>query len=157
MLTSFHRSPGQPFRSPNVSDTGGVMFGPLGHVATRGLRLAVRVATIPSPQAAAKRYALQVGAAVTAMGVRKAADLAEEKIEELADQGSLSPKTAAVASGLVRATSAGVSVTAAVVSNAAGSVIGGNELVRLIDAIHDATRNPATAQAENIADPKKES
>jgi hypothetical protein len=130
------------------------MFGQLRQVATRGLRVAVRVAASPGPQASAKRYALQVGAAVTAMGVRKAADLAEEKIEELETRGSLSPKAAAVASGLVRATSAGVSVTAAVVSNTAGSVIGGNELVRLVDAVRDAARNPATAQTDlkSIAD-----
>jgi len=127
----------------------------VGRVATRGWQLAVRVATSPGAQAAAKQYALQVGAAVTAIGVRKAAGMVEEKIEELKDRGSLSPKAAAAASGVVRTASAGVSVMAAVVGNAAGSVIGGNELVRLVDAVRDAVRSPAaTAQADpkNTAD-----
>ena len=121
----------------------------VGRVATRGWQLAVRVATSASAQAAAKQYALQVGAAVAAMGAKKAADMAENKIEKLEDRGTLSSKAAAVASGVVRVTSAGVSVMAAVVSNAAVGVIGGNELVRLIHAVRHAARNPATtAQAD---------
>lgn len=121
----------------------------VGQVASRGWRLAVRVAASPGPQAAAKRYALQVGAAVTAVVVRKAAGVAEEKIEELQERGSLSPTAAAVATGVVRATSAGVTVTAAVVGNAAATVIGGDELVRLINAVREATRDStATAQPD---------
>jgi hypothetical protein len=125
----------------------------VGQMATRGWRLAVRVATSPGTQAAAKRYALQVGVAVTAMGVRKAADIVEEKIEELEGRGSLSPKAAAVASGVVRVTSAGVSVTAAVVNNAAGAVIGGDELVRLVDAVRDATRDTGATALPSLKNP----
>jgi hypothetical protein len=135
------------------------MFDRLGKVATRGLQLAVKVATSPSTQAAAKQYALQMGAAVTAVAVRKAADMVEGKIEELEDRGSLSPKTAAAAAGVVRATSTGVTVTAAVVGNAAGTVIGANELVRFVETVRDAIRNPATTPQpalENAAnDPPK--
>jgi hypothetical protein len=119
------------------------MFDQIAGQAARGWRLAVRVATSPGTQATAKRYALQVGAAATAVVVRKAAGLVEEKIEELQDQGSLSPTAAAVVTGVVRATSTGVSVTAAVVGNAAATVIGGDELVRLIEAVRDAARDAA--------------
>lgn len=126
------------------------MFDRLGRVATRGLQLAVRVATSPSTQAAAKQYALQVGAAVTAVAVRKAADAVEGKIEDLEDRGTLSPKTAAVAAGVVRATSTGVTVTAAVVGNAAGTVIGANELVRFVETVRDVILNPVTTSPPDL-------
>jgi len=129
------------------------MLDRFGRVATRGWQLAVKVATSSNAQAAAKHYALQVGATVTVMGVKKAANMAEEKIRDLKDRGSLSSKAAAVASGVVRATSAGVSVTAAVVSNAAAGVIGGNELVRLVDAVRDAVRNPAASAQDDLKKP----
>ncbi|MGH4011654.1 MAG: hypothetical protein ACRDTH_26400, partial [Pseudonocardiaceae bacterium] len=75
--------------------------------------------------------------------VRKAADMAEDKIEELEARGSLSPKAAAVTSGAVRVANVGASVAAAAVSSAAGSAIKGDESVRLVDAVRGAARNPA--------------
>lgn len=136
----------------------------VGQVATRGWKLALRVAAAPGAQATAKRYALQVGAAVTAVVVRKAADMAEEKIEELQDRGSLSPTAATVATGVVRATRTGVTVTAAVVGNTAATVIGGDELVRLINAVREAARDStatappdlkSTADDSRAEDPNK--
>jgi hypothetical protein len=112
----------------------------VGQVATRGWQLVVKAATSPGTQAAVKRYALQAGAAVTAIGAKKAADMAEGKIEELADRGNLSPKAAAVASGVVRAARFGITITAAAV----GTVLEANEPVRRDEAVRGAAGKPAT-------------
>lgn len=106
-----------------------------------------KVASSPSTQAAVKQYALQAGATVAAMGMRKAADMAEDKIEELEERGSLSPKAAAVASGAVRVANVGSSVAVAAVCSASGSAIDEavkcQESVRMVDAVRGAARNPA--------------
>ena len=120
----------------------------VGQAATRGWQFVVRLATSPSAQAAAKRYALQAGAAVTAMGAKKAADLAEDKIEELADRGSLSPKAAAVASGVVRVTSFGISATVAAISSVLeGTAPSSSRTPQPLDRIQPTSSSPSSSSS----------
>jgi len=123
-------------------------FGPL---ISRGIDLAIRAATGP----AAKRMTIQAGTMATAHGVRKVAEVAEDKIDELEARGSISSKTASVATGAVRVARVSGEIAVSAVGSAAGSAIPDNGSAGMADAVRDTVKNPrATARTyvKNTAD-----